>query len=188
MCGGGGWGGEGKAGVPNCPLPLSVNEPPPPPPRRPHSRLTQLHQVLVGGPGVQPPDVQIGFAQLFARPPGRRAGAGGAHGLRRRHIGLLKAAEGRPVGVTEARSRLGPPPAPAVTHQAPPPARREARRGGRWGLAWQAWREERPRPCRPPRPVYLLSALTTGEGGQARARRRHREQHPGARGGAGGSA
>lgn len=173
-------GGRGNSKLPPPPL----NEAPP----RPHSRLTQLHQVLVGGPGVQPPDVQIGFAQLFARPPGRRAGAGGAHGLRRRRIGLLEAAEGRTVGVTEARSRLGSPPTPAATHRAPPPAQTEARRGGRWGLARRAWREKGGLGLVPPRPVYLLSALTAGEGGQARARRRHREQHPGARGGAGGSA
>lgn len=55
---------------------------------QPHSRLAELDQVLVCGAGVQPPDVEVGLAELIRGPPGW-AGAGGAQGLCRGHIGLL---------------------------------------------------------------------------------------------------
>lgn len=50
------------------------------------SRLTEFHQVLVGGPGVKAADVQIGFAQLLPASCAARA-ATVSVGTRGRHLG-----------------------------------------------------------------------------------------------------
>lgn len=56
-----------------------------------YSRLAELDEVLVGGPGRQASDVQVGLAQLL-RPSlaaAVGAGAGRSHGMRGWSIGLL---------------------------------------------------------------------------------------------------
>lgn len=104
---------------------------------QPHSRLAELDQVLVGGAGVQPPNVKVGFAELIRGPPGG-VGAGGAQGLRWGHIGLLWG-EGEKRGSVPTEDLLHPqilphfpldvqsPPHPQVGHGdgfwGPPPRR-----------------------------------------------------------------
>lgn len=55
-------------------------------------RLTELDEVLVGGPGWQASDVQVGLTQLLRRSLAAvvGAGAGRSHGMRGWSIGLLR--------------------------------------------------------------------------------------------------
>lgn len=60
-----------------------------------HSRLAELDQVLVCGPGMEATDIQVGFTQLFPSPAAAVAatvgvGTGGCHLVAGGHIGLLR--------------------------------------------------------------------------------------------------
>lgn len=59
-----------------------------------HSRLAEFDQVLVRGPRMEAPDVQVRFTQLFPSPAAAVAatvgvGTGGRHLVAGGHIGLL---------------------------------------------------------------------------------------------------
>lgn len=56
-----------------------------------YSRLAEFDEVLVGGPGGQASDIQVGLTQLLCPSLAAAVGAraGGSHGMRGWSIGLL---------------------------------------------------------------------------------------------------
>ena len=61
-----------------------------------HSRLAEFDEVLVGGPGWQASDVQVGLTQLLCSSLAAAIGAraGRSHGMRGWSIGLLERKRG----------------------------------------------------------------------------------------------